>query len=391
MQYAIDVLMQGKSQYEVLNHFTIAIAESLKRLGHNVRLLSGDEIFVKSMETPPDFTIGFNGALSNELQNEFWPDVIKVPHVSCLLDPPYQFLGLEKCKHLIITCDDRFIGQVFKGNLFPHAFFIPHACETDLVSGLDTEKKYDVVLLASLHDYEVREERWKEKYPKRVYTILMEAVRLTLADETTSFMKAFEIAFNEEAAQKSDDPDLQAVNMIDLLKELEAYLKGIERVKMVKAINDAEVHIFGSQELNCGKKYFKDQANVILHDPVTFNESIKIMQQSRIALNSSIKNKEGGHERIFYGLASGALVVTNENSWLKETFEDGKNILFYRYRELDKLNDQVNAYLADEPKRRAIAESGRQTVMKYHTWDIRMANLLQNIAPILTEFQSRKF
>ena len=68
------------------------------------------------------------------------------------------------------------------------------------------------------------------------------------------------------------------------------------------------------------KKYFEKQSNIIVHDAVPYAESLEIMKQSKIVLNSSIKNKFGAHERIFAGLASGALVLTNENIYLKEYF-----------------------------------------------------------------------
>ena len=67
------------------------------------------------------------------------------------------------------------------------------------------------------------------------------------------------------------------------------------------------------------------------------------------------------------GLACGALSASNENIYMREFFKDGENILFYKHRELDKLNDRINYYLKHDDERRAIAAKGREIVMAHHT------------------------
>ena len=68
------------------------------------------------------------------------------------------------------------------------------------------------------------------------------------------------------------------------------------------------------------------------------------MRTSKIVLNSSIKNKSGAHERIFAALASGAIVATSENEYLKETFQEQQGILFYKNAEIGKINEVIHEY-----------------------------------------------
>jgi spore maturation protein CgeB len=103
------------------------------------------------------------------------------------------------------------------------------------------------------------------------------------------------------------------------------------------------------------------------------------MKRSKIVLNSSIKNKEGAHERIFSGLACGALVATMDNAFMREEFVDDKEILLFRHSRIDELNERVSGFLEDESKRAEAAAAGRKKVMANHTWDNRAQTMLATI------------
>ena len=162
------------------------------------------------------------------------------------------------------------------------------------------------------------------------------------------------------------------------------YIRGKDRVELVKAIDEAKVDIFGSAESLTGwKKYLGKKRNIAIHDPVPFEQAIDIMKHSKIVLNSCPWIKNGAHERLFTALACGALPITNENIYLREQFQDGKSIVFYRPNHWDKANHRINEYLANSAKREQVAEHGRNIVMKAHTWDNRAAELIKELPPIL--------
>ena len=78
-----------------------------------------------------------------------------------------------------------------------------------------------------------------------------------------------------------------------------------------------------------------------------------------------------------------ALVLTNENIYMSEHFNDGESILYYRYNHREKAADKVKAVLADEHKREEIVHKGREVVMRGHTWDHRAAHLLKELDPVI--------
>lgn len=103
------------------------------------------------------------------------------------------------------------------------------------------------------------------------------------------------------------------------------------------------------------------------------------MEQSKIVLNSGIKNTYGCHERVLTSLACGALSITSDNPFLRQTFEDEKSILFYTHSTLNTLEDKIVPYLQEKEKLRAICEKGRKVVMKFHAWDQRLQELIPEI------------
>lgn len=362
MPLKIDVLMPSSSQYGVLNHFTEKFYEALVRQGAECRLLSGDDRVLAPWHNPPDLTIGFNGALQME-DGSFFCDLIKVPHVACLVDPPYRFLNLTKSPYMIIACDDQDGCSLLKKRGFERTVFMPHAVERELEAG-KADRCYDMVFLGTCLDAEGRRKEWKKMFPPGVCRIMQEAADEALSDDRTSFMA--------ELAEKLDPVEYQRV-----FEEVELYVKGVDRLRVLGAFPDQRIDVFGGDDGKIGwKKLLKGHSNIVVHPAVTLEESLKIMQQSKVVLNSSIKNKFGAHERVFAAAACGAVVVTNDNPWMRQNFKAGEEIVFYGQETVQ----DVAGLIRDESKRRSVVEAGRLKVMDGHTWDHRAKQLLKDIA-----------
>jgi spore maturation protein CgeB len=381
----IAIFMPPLSQYSVLHHFTKSLHNALQQQGIETRLLEAKyndpaPFLDTLLKDPPDCTLSFNGLLPDE-QGRFLSDMIHIPHVACLVDSPINFLPLIRSPHSIITCVDRDGIDFFNGLGFQNAFFMPHAVESSLAPDLPTKREYDVLMLSSCIDYEEIRNNWKKKYPKPLREALEEAAEQTLSDQETPYYQAFVAALDKQVSKQSGiDPS--TIDFIACLDDLEMFIRGKDRVELVKAVQDAKVDIFGSAEgLTGWKKYLGNKRNVAIHDPVPFDQALATMKHSKIVLNSSPWIKNGGHERIFSGLACGALVITNENIFMREQFKDGDSIVFYQHNKWDKANHRVNEYLANVEKREQIIQKGRQLVEANHTWNQRAAQLIRDLAP----------
>jgi len=383
----IDIFMPPLSNYGVLHHFTEKMYEALKRAGVNARLLEAKRTdpapFIEALfNDRPDCTLSFNGLLPDN-QGRFFCDMVNIPHVACLVDSPNNFMGLSKSASTIITCVDKASVDFFKGTGCKNVLFMPHGIDSSLKFDPAAKREYEAVMLSSCIDYEAIRSAWKNKYPGPLCRVLDEAVENALNDINTPYYQVFVNAL-DRLVQKQTGIDPEEINFIDLLDDLEMYIRGKDRVELIRAVKDARVDIFGSADGPSGwKKYVGDKRNVTIHGPVPFEQAISIMKQSKILLNSCPWITFGGHERIFAGLACGALVITNENAFLSSEFKDGESIVFFQHGRWEKANHRVNEYLENRAKRDMVVNNGREIVMNGHTWDHRAAQLIKDLPPLL--------
>ncbi len=385
----IDLFMPVRSRYDVLHHFTIKLCEALIRSGAKCRLLAAerenpkpflDEIF----SNPPTCTLSFNGLLPDE-EGNFFCDMINIPHVACLVDTPNQFITLTRSPLSIITCSDKAGCDFFRGLNHQNVIFMPHGVDKNLAGPIENNRSYDVTLLASFIDYEHLSKSWASRFPPSVCNALNEAAEHTLLTPNITYYQAFVEAINRQVT-KPGGIHPKDLDFIELLDELVMYIKGKGRADLVTSIKDANVTIFGSTSE--GDRSWKDflgskHPNITTCDPIPHDQAIEVMKKSKIVLNNTPWVTHGAHERLFNGIACGALTLTDQNDYLSETFTNENNIAFYKKSSLNELNALVNTYLSDEQKRLSVVEKGREVVMRHHTWDHRAKQLILELEPIL--------
>ncbi len=375
----IDFLMPLRSRYNALHHFTEKIYEAFQRKNFDCRLIEMSDHFGTPVKDPADLTFGLNGVPLDENRNMLC-DITGVPHFSYLIDPPYRFLEIISSPNIVFGCDDRYCCRYLESFPFRKTFFFPHGVDSTLEAGPESEKCYDVVMLAAFINHIELRNTWNQYFPKIICQTMDDAIDIAFSDDRTSFIEAFFIAYRDRLGLPQNPPGNDPAFILPLMY-LEKYVKGRDRTELLTSLPDAKIHLFnGKSEEGIGwESILQDKhPNIILHDPVSYSEGIEIMKKSKIVLNSFSKNKEGGHDRIFNGLAAGALVLTDENIFMKEFFVDEKNILFYRLNELENVNEKIQKYLSNDDLRIEVTQKGREEVMQRHTWDHRVENLLKD-------------
>lgn len=369
----IDILMPSDSQYGVLMHFTRKLYEAFNRTEISCRLLEGNDGIMQLVRSPPDLTLAINGAIIME-DDTLLCDHLKIPHLACLMDPSFRFMNFISSPYMIMACDDRYSCQYLQSHGFYPTFFMPHAVEKELAPDPSLERIYDIAMLATFIDYEKRYKAWK-KFPQKIRHAMEEAISSAMGIEAVSFIAALEKSF------VSIDCDPAILQMA--YEEVELYIKGKDRLDLLKVFSDHQVHLFGnSKDVGSWKSSFKGRANFIIHPALSYLDSLQVMKQSKIVLNSCLKNKYGAHERIFSAAACGAVVITNDNDFMRENFEDEKDLILYQRHHLASLNEVCGQLLGDEKKRQRIAKSGRKKVMASHTWDHRINQMLSDLQKI---------
>jgi hypothetical protein len=109
-----------------------------------------------------------------------------------------------------------------------------------------------------------------------------------------------------------------------------------------------------------------------------FAEIRRLMGRTRIVLNMTGKFPCGSHERIWYAMAEGAVVLTDFSVFMQETFTDGETIRYLPRKPLDAEDFRPLAALARDPGRLdRMAEAATTLYRARHTWRTR-ASLLRD-------------
>ncbi len=378
----IDLFMPPFSDYSVLHHFTHKFYEALTRLGIHCRILEAKyhdpKPFLQQIfNDPPDCTLSFNGLLPDE-NGYFFADMIQIPHVACLTEPPTRFMELVKSPKTIITSMDSSGVDFFHDLGVSNVFFMPHGVEKNLKHPPEADRPLDLLMLSTCIDYEEIREEWKKNYPAALTRALEEAAEATLADQTTSHINAFIAAVNHHM-ERDEGLDTNTIPYVAALIELDQYIRGKERVELIRAIKDHPVDIYGMGPWN---KFVKG-SNIRIHTPVEFKEALQLMAKSKIVINSLPTTKHGTHTRVLSGAVSGAVSLTDDNPYMTHYYKDKEDILYYKYRDLSKVNQTIEDVLADDSKRIAIAHNGMKITLENHTWDHRASRLLKHLNSIL--------
>ena len=134
-----------------------------------------------------------------------------------------------------------------------------------------------------------------------------------------------------------------------------------------------KLHVFGdSWKQYCGNGY----ENLIIHPQVVGEEALQIWAQSKIGFNIMRGHKAGMTERIANIMLCGACCLSDETKYLREHFNDGKDIALFKRSELAELPLKIRYLLEHDEEREQIARAGYEKALREHTWRVRAEQLV---------------
>lgn len=104
---------------------------------------------------------------------------------------------------------------------------------------------------------------------------------------------------------------------------------------------------------------------------------LPLMNDSKIVLNTMTWFKAGAHDRIFNGMLAGSAVVTDDSTYLRRIFTDGKELAMFSLKEIQSLPDRVFALFGDMASTQQMADCGYLAARADHTWKNRAKYLLE--------------
>lgn len=376
-------LLSCNNQYASKRYFTLKFAEALLRKGVETHILSWshgpfpEELVEEVRKLKPTLTASFHQLPEQEDGKYFW-DRLHMNHWSILVDPVFYDLELMRSANSIISCVDKGDCELLQSYHFTRNFFFPHAVDKNLLSITNDDRPIDVLFLGTCYDPEHLYKYWEKNYSKNILNVLEDAVTKVLTETNTTFVRALLLSLVTSGIDPKEVEFDRLANYVDM------YSRGIDRLNLIRSITDVPVHVYGDkcwreeQPIEDWNFYLSKQANVTVHPPVSFTEGLKLLQRSKICLNSMPFFKQGTHERVFSAIACGALPLTNLNPYLENEFRNDE-ILFYQSNSLKSVNHQIQETLMDSQARSKKIVEGQAVLLNNHTWDQRVDTLLHDL------------
>lgn len=360
----IHIFKNSYTQYDVLHHFRASLGAALERKGIEITLIENS--LPHFYKNPPDYTLAFNGLLPSS-KGEFLSDELQIPHVAWMVDSAHFFKPMTKSKFNVLITPDLTSSDLMTMWGAEHSFFLPHAFEKSLLTPPDQERKIPIAFTGSLIDPKEIEENWSCTLPKALVSELLQKAHEVLHSKDLTYQKAF------QDIEEKIDPE----NRDSLILSFERLIRGQDRIELLKALKGLPVHIYGSLLSKRSWGDFLDikGGNYTIHPPISFQETINVIKNTKILLNSSPMFKTGAHERIFYGLGLGAAVLTTDTSWIQSHFDVPKELLVYKLGQ-ENPKEAIKHLLENPTELIEMVLLGQNKVMHEHTWDNRATSLV---------------
>ena len=147
------------------------------------------------------------------------------------------------------------------------------------------------------------------------------------------------------------------------------------RSRVIKLLleSDITLDVFGDSWQRCPLRRYE---NLICHPNVTVEESLSVWQNSKISLNIMSWHKGGFTERMANIMLSGAVLATDDTTYLHKDYTPDDLIVF-SLNSPETLIAQIKTLLHNEPLRKEIASNGRAKTEALHTWQKRAEQFLE--------------
>jgi len=377
------VLYKAQAQYDVLRCFADELYGAFAGFGYEaviIDLLDGasSDLFNQTVKKGVDFIVSFNRqGFTGEIRGTPFYEYLKIPFISFMVDSPvhhYSSISIND-GFVFFTCVDKnHVSEIktnFKGKA---AFFLPHGGSAAKNPEKYENRRHDVIFCGSCggNSHKQALDWLKQANSSFMTNIFHSMIDIMLQDDTISYQTAW-----------GRCTDADPGGYIALLQHVDLAYRNLVRERVLEALLDAGVKItcFGNGWENSA---FVKYDNFIYKPSVNFGDTVEEIGNAKICLNISPMFKNGSHERIFTAMLSGAVCLTDENAYLKESFTDGEDILFYRPDRLHEIPQKVANFLNDKNKLSSISRRAYKKAINSHTWKNR-AEYIINIVNMLRE------
>lgn len=298
----------------------------------------------------------------------------QIPYINILMDHPFHYekpLGRAP-ETSIVLCTDRnhvkYIRRYFKN--IRQADFLPHAgVELGSRHKPLSERGIDVLYAGALPIYTVAKmipdltsipEVDGQEMAQEVLGELVRHPDRTTEDVIEEYLKS----------KRNDISEKRVQEIIVQMRFIDSYATSFFREQSVRILveNGIRVTAYGTGWDQCE---WSENPYLDYRGKVLAPEILPLMNDSKIVLNTMTWFKAGAHDRIFNGMLAGAAVVTDDSTYLRREFTDGKELVMFSREELATLPERVFGLFGHIQDAQQMADCGYRAAREHHTWKSR--------------------
>lgn len=359
--FVYDAAQQKKSKAELMELLEKKSAEkqffvvTFNNLGYNL-----------------DLNLGGESALDKYYVN-IW-EHYQIPYINILMDHPFHYeKPLRRAPETaIVLCTDRnhvkYIRRFYKN--IGQVDFLPHAgVELGTKHKPLTERGIDVLYAGALPIYTVANmipdltsirELDAQRMAGEVLQELAKHPEKTTEQAIEEYLQANSISLSDDALQK----------LVVKMRFLDSYAVSFFREQAVRILVESGIRVtaYGTGWNQCD---WSDNPNLIYGGKVLAPQILPLMNDAKIVLNTMTWFKAGAHDRVFNGMLAGAAVVTDDSTYMRREFTDGKELVMFSLKDLRALPERVCDLFGHMERTQQMADCGYLSAKENHTWKSR--------------------
>ena len=307
-------------------------------------------------------------------------DYFHIPYLNILMDHPFHY---EKplCNApstSIVLCTDRnhvkYIRRFFRN--IHQVDFLPHAgVELQCKHKPIAERGIDVLYAGALPIYTVAKMIPDLSSIREVDgEDMMQSV---LSDLVHNPQKTTEQAIEEYVKSKRNDvSDERLREIIVKMRFVDSYATSFFREQAVRILVESGIQVtaYGTGWDQCE---WSDNPHLTYGGKVLAPQILPLMNDSKLVLNTMTWFKAGAHDRIFNGMLAGAAVVTDDSTYMRREFTDGRELVMFSLQDLATLPERVFDLFGHITHMQEMADCGYHAASERHTWKNRAEYLVE--------------
>ncbi len=301
-----------------------------------------------------------------------------VPIFNVFTDAPYVMYDdvLSMTPSSIIGYSDRNHREYLDDmNIGGKQVFFPHGGpEPDTRWPSNRDRPIPILLMAH---FRLRPDRraFLASFGDRTDPLVLRLIDTTL-DRIIDGNREPYLAFKDSCRALSVDwrQAFTAETVARLVGELTIWVEREVRYRILRQLDGLPVYIAGVID----DEYFDWRPETLVRlGPQTTTECLALLRQTKILCNSIAVRPDGAHERLWYGVANGAAVLTDPSPFLEADFKNGRQ-MFYFDKGYGRVRETVETMLHDTDLD-AVTAAACPIYRRRHTWARRISTLLEAV------------